>query len=48
MHFALHAQRYDEPLAPMFNVGVYVQQVALRNLRCSHTLAIRAGVLFQH
>ena len=32
----------------MFNVGVYVQQVALRNLRCSHTLAICAGVLFQH
>ena len=48
IHFALHAQRYDNPLAPMFNVGVYVQQAALRNLRCSHTLAFCAVVLCQH
>ena len=48
IHSALHTQRYANPLAPMFNVGVYVQQAALRNLRCSHTLASYAVVLCQH
>ena len=32
----------------MFNVGVSAQQSALRNLRCSHTLAFCAVVLYQH
>ena len=36
------------PLAPIFNVGMYVQKAALRNLRCSHTLAFCAIVLSKH
>ena len=44
MHFAVHTQRHDTPLAPMFKVGVCALQLALRNLRCSLALAFCAAV----
>ena len=44
MHSAVHTQRHDNPLAPMFNVGVCARQLVLRNLRCSLTLAFCAVV----